>query len=160
VQAITGRQGETFSAIGLPWDVSIGGSKRSSTMTTAMTSSSGEMTPYIGSDGRTVTTLRDSLFSTVPGSPVYLAKASHNTLLLFLVAWQAMIAAMMLPSSLPMIRLFDRLCAGQVHHGVVRAAFLGGHVTVWTVFGAVAFVGDTACTMRSTPSRGCSPGPG
>lgn len=40
---------------------------------------SGEMAPFTGTDGQTITTLRDSLFSTVPGSPAYLAKASHNT---------------------------------------------------------------------------------
>ena len=38
----------------------------------------GEMEPYRGTDGQTVTTLRDSLFSTVPGSPAYVAKASRN----------------------------------------------------------------------------------
>jgi hypothetical protein len=38
-----------------------------------------EMRPYIGSDGSRVTTLRDSIFSTVPGSPAYVAKAhSHR----------------------------------------------------------------------------------
>lgn len=35
-----------------------------------------EMAPYTGSGGG-VTTLRDSLFSTVPGSPAYVSKASH-----------------------------------------------------------------------------------
>lgn len=39
---------------------------------------SGEMEPYRSPDGKSVTTLRDSLFSTVPGSPAYVAKASHN----------------------------------------------------------------------------------
>lgn len=34
-----------------------------------------EMSPYRGADG-TVTTLRDSLFSTVPGSPAWVGKAS------------------------------------------------------------------------------------
>lgn len=34
-----------------------------------------EMEPYRGADG-TITTLRDSLFSTVPGSPAYVSKAS------------------------------------------------------------------------------------
>ena len=38
----------------------------------------GEMEPYRAPDGRTVTTLRDSLFSTVPGSPAYVAKAGIN----------------------------------------------------------------------------------
>ena len=35
-----------------------------------------EMEPYRGGDG-TITTLRDSIFSTVPGSPAYVSKASH-----------------------------------------------------------------------------------
>ncbi|MGH2789265.1 MAG: DUF1326 domain-containing protein [Actinomycetota bacterium] len=38
---------------------------------------SSEMAPYAGATGET-TTLRDSLFSTVPGSPAYVAKASKH----------------------------------------------------------------------------------
>ena len=34
------------------------------------------MGPYTGPDG-TTTTLRDSIFSTVPGSPAYVGKASR-----------------------------------------------------------------------------------
>jgi predicted metal-binding membrane protein len=70
------------------------------------------------------------------GPPLWIA------LLLFLVAWQAMIAAMMLPSSLPLIRLFEAASRNQEHVGRVRGAFLGGYATVWTGFGAVAFLGD------------------
>jgi len=65
-------------------------------------------------------------------------------LLLFLVAWQAMVAAMMLPSSLPLIRLFDAASERQEHAWRVRSAFLGGYAAVWTVFGALAFLGDGA----------------
>ena len=36
-----------------------------------------EMAPFRGGDG-TVTTLRDSIFSTVPGSPAWVGKASHQ----------------------------------------------------------------------------------
>lgn len=36
-----------------------------------------EMEPYHGPDG-TITTLRDSIFSTIPGSPAYVAKAKKN----------------------------------------------------------------------------------
>jgi predicted metal-binding membrane protein len=60
----------------------------------------------------------------------------------FLLAWQAMIGAMMLPSSLPMVRLFTRAAEGQPRPGVVTAAFLAGYALVWTGFGAVAFLGD------------------
>jgi hypothetical protein len=38
---------------------------------------SAEMEPFRGPDG-TITTLRDSLFSTAPGSPAYVARAHHH----------------------------------------------------------------------------------
>jgi len=63
-------------------------------------------------------------------------------LLLFLVAWQAMVAAMMLPSSLPLIRLFEAASGKQERPALVRASFLAGYAAVWTGFGAVAFLGD------------------
>ena len=71
----------------------------------------------------------------------------------FLVAWQVMIAAMMLPSSLPLIRLFNRTAASQPRANLVRAAFLGGYALIWTAFGALAFGGDIivhATVDRST----------
>ena len=63
---------------------------------------------------------------------------------LFLLAWQLMIAAMMLPSSLPMVRLFGRASANQPRPLPAKAAFLGGYALVWTAFGAAAFLGDLA----------------
>lgn len=39
---------------------------------------SAEMEPFRSPDGVTITTLRDSLFSTVPGSPAYVARARHH----------------------------------------------------------------------------------
>lgn len=38
-----------------------------------------EMEPFRSPDGATITTLRDSLFSTVPGSPAYVARAHSHT---------------------------------------------------------------------------------
>src|SRR6058998_3854907 len=74
-------------------------------------------------------------------------------LLLFLFAWQAMVAAMMLPSSLPLIRLFEAASGSQERPGRARAAFLGGYAAVWTGFGAVAFLGDAAVqrTVEAVP---------
>ena len=63
-------------------------------------------------------------------------------LVLFLLAWQVMIAAMMLPSSLPLITLFTRISSAQPNARLAKAAFLYGYVWVWTAFGAIAFVGD------------------
>jgi hypothetical protein len=49
-----------------------------------------EMHPYTGPDG-TTTTLNDSVFSTVPGSPAYVAKADHQKVSLpqFELEWEA-----------------------------------------------------------------------
>ncbi|MGH7754773.1 MAG: DUF2182 domain-containing protein [Vulcanimicrobiaceae bacterium] len=70
------------------------------------------------------------------GLPLWLA------LLLFVLAWQAMIAAMMLPSSLPLIRMFAVTSANQPRRGMAMVAFLGGYGAVWTAFGVAAFGGD------------------
>jgi predicted metal-binding membrane protein len=64
------------------------------------------------------------------------------SLVLFLAAWQAMVAAMMLPSSLPLIRLFARTSANQPRPRQAMASFLGGYALVWTAFGAFAFTAD------------------
>ncbi|MBE1549704.1 putative metal-binding membrane protein [Mycobacterium sp. OAS707] len=60
----------------------------------------------------------------------------------FLLAWQVMIAAMMLPSSLPFFRLFAAVSAAAPHPRATVAAFLAGYLLVWTGFGAFAFVAD------------------
>ena len=73
---------------------------------------------------------------TANGPPLWAA------LLIFLVAWQAMVAAMMLPSALPLIRLFEATSRSQEHVTRVRAVFLAGYAAVWTGFGALAFMGD------------------
>jgi predicted metal-binding membrane protein len=61
---------------------------------------------------------------------------------LFLVAWQLMTAAMMLPSSMPMIRLFWATARSQERPGAAVAAFLAGYALVWTAFGAMALLLD------------------
>jgi predicted metal-binding membrane protein len=63
---------------------------------------------------------------------------------LFLLAWQLMIATMMLPANLPLIRLFGRASANQPRPLSAKAAFLGGYTALWTAFGAAAFLGDLA----------------
>lgn len=63
-------------------------------------------------------------------------------LLLFLLAWQAMIAAMMLPGSLPLIRLFRAASQNAPRPGAAMAAFVGGYAVVWSGFGLVAFLWD------------------
>jgi predicted metal-binding membrane protein len=65
-----------------------------------------------------------------------------GALALFLIAWQAMVAAMMLPSSLPLIRLFAVASRRQPRARTALLSFLGGYALVWTSFGTLAFLGD------------------
>ncbi len=60
----------------------------------------------------------------------------------FLLSWQLMLAAMMLPSSLPLMRLFAKAAAKQPHPRAAMAGFLGGYALIWTAFGALAFAFD------------------
>ena len=62
--------------------------------------------------------------------------------LLFVVAWQLMIAAMMLPSSLPMIRTFRVASSTRPHPERALGALIAGYAAVWSAFGLAAFIGD------------------
>ena len=66
------------------------------------------------------------------------------TLLLFLLGWQVMVAAMMLPSSLPLVRMFAAASVGAPDRRAALAAFLGAYALVWSAFGLLAFTGDAA----------------
>ena len=66
------------------------------------------------------------------------------TLLVFLLAWQVMTGAMMLPTSLPLIWLFARASRRQARPRLALAAFLAAYAAVWTGFALLALAGDTA----------------
>jgi predicted metal-binding membrane protein len=80
-------------------------------------------------------------------------------LVLFVAAWQLMIVAMMLPSTLPMLRLYGGAASRDERPRMARVAFVGGYATVWTVFGALAFVGDATVhqVVDSTPILAAHP---
>jgi predicted metal-binding membrane protein len=67
------------------------------------------------------------------GPPVALAA------LIAVLAWQVMIAAMMLPSSLPLVRMYARASERAPRRGRSMAAFIGGYALVWSAFGLAAF---------------------
>jgi predicted metal-binding membrane protein len=64
--------------------------------------------------------------------------------LIALLAWQVMIGAMMLPSSLPLVRLYARASERAPRRGRSMAAFIGGYALVWSAFGLAAFAFDAA----------------
>lgn len=92
------------------------------------------------------------------GLPLWTALGLH------LAAWLAMIVAMMLPSSLPLVRLFALVSRSQPHRGAVIGSFLGGYAFMWSAFGAVAFLSDQFVHLAvtrppgSTSARGFSQG--
>jgi predicted metal-binding membrane protein len=55
-----------------------------------------------------------------------------------------MVAAMMLPSTVPLVRLFATTSARQPHAGVRLVVFVSGYLAVWTAFGWLALAFDTA----------------
>ena len=65
-----------------------------------------------------------------------------EALLLFLAGWQVMLAAMMVPSSLP---LLPRLLSNGRPRTLSRQvfSFLAGYALIWTGFAVAAFLGDT-----------------
>ena len=60
---------------------------------------------------------------------------------MFLLMWQAMMIAMMLPSTWPMLELYHRVAVsmGLKRPGLALALACGGYFTVWLAFGAVVF---------------------
>ncbi len=58
----------------------------------------------------------------------------------FLLAWQVMTAAMMLPASVPALKKFGATLPGRPGHAL--ASFIVAYGSVWTAFGLAAFLGD------------------
>ena len=63
--------------------------------------------------------------------------------LVFLVGWVLMIVVMMLPSSLPLIDLFLRMIARRKDHIKLVSLLILGYLSMWTVFGLLAYIGDS-----------------
>lgn len=64
------------------------------------------------------------------------------SLALFLAGWQVMVAAMMLPSSVPVLRHFADSIPAEDHRSALLASFLGGYALAWTAFGLAALLAD------------------
>lgn len=60
------------------------------------------------------------------------------SVLLVLGAWLLMTAAMMLPTTIPMVRMFNVVSARAPRPAAVRTAFLIGYLALWLAFAVVA----------------------
>ncbi len=63
---------------------------------------------------------------------------------MFLAGWLVMVVAMMLPASLPTVRVLGSAAAAPCRAPFNVVPFLGSFVAVWLAFGLVAFLGDVA----------------
>lgn len=76
--------------------------------------------------------------SSVLAMPMTAAWSSTQTTLM-VVMWAVMMAAMMLPSAVPMVLAYDRMDRGSVEGpGGSTALFVVGYVVVWSVFAVAA----------------------
>lgn len=61
---------------------------------------------------------------------------------LFIVGWVVMVIAMMLPTSLPLMTMFQALVRQRADRALLVGLLIGGYLASWTVFGAFAYSGD------------------
>ena len=75
------------------------------------------------------------MWMSMPGQSVWGAAG------MFLLMWQAMMIAMMLPSSWPMLELYQRVAVsrGEKRPGLAVAFAGAGYFAAWMAFGAIAF---------------------
>jgi predicted metal-binding membrane protein len=59
-------------------------------------------------------------------------------IVLYCSGWLLMSTAMMLPTALPLIRLFDRMIAGRSDQANLHSLLIAGYLLVWTGFGVIA----------------------
>ena len=64
--------------------------------------------------------------------------------LLYVGGWLLMASAMMLPTALPLLRLFDRLVAGRPDRSLLVALLIAGYLLAWAAFGVAAHLLDAA----------------
>jgi predicted metal-binding membrane protein len=82
--------------------------------------------------------LAASLCSAIPAGNLLLPG------LVYAGGWFLMSAAMMLPTSLPLFRLFDRLTAARPDRTVLISLLVTGYLLAWAAFGVVAHLLDAA----------------
>ena len=70
-------------------------------------------------------------------------RATAGSLVTAFAAWLVMAGAMMLPTVVPLVRLFVPVTARVPRPVATRLAFLGGYLAVWGGFAAVAMLGDS-----------------
>ena len=71
-------------------------------------------------------------------------------LVLFFVAWQVMMIAMMLPTTLPMVQTLVSAVSGQSHTRFKLLVFLAAYAVIWSGFALFVFWGDMGVHRLAT----------
>jgi predicted metal-binding membrane protein len=93
---------------------------------------------YLDHPRWTDTGLAAALCQALPAGDVLLP------VLLYAGGWLLMVAAMMLPTALPLFRLFDRMVQPRPDHAALMTLLVAGYLLVWAGFGIAAHLLDAA----------------
>lgn len=74
------------------------------------------------------------------GSQMGMPGAMSMSLGVFIVTWAVMMVAMMIPSFVPAVRMFDTWARTERQPGGATALFLAGYLLVWSAVGSVAYL--------------------
>ncbi len=69
-------------------------------------------------------------------------RGSGLLMLVFIAGWTLMVVAMMLPTSLPLVMLFQRLIRQREDRLTLVLLLIGGYLSIWMLFGSAIYVGD------------------
>src|SRR5579859_1552487 len=85
------------------------------------------------------------MWMAMPGQALFISG------LVFTAMWLAMMVAMMLPSSMPMLLLYRRAAAfrAEAHLGWATFSVAAGYFVVWTVFGIIAYLAGVGISRSS-----------
>jgi predicted metal-binding membrane protein len=96
---------------------------------------------YVGHGGYLDPVAFAELCRAIPGGE-FIVPAS-----LYAAGWLLMIAAMMLPTTFPLLALFRRIVAGRADAGRLMGLAVAGFIAAWLAFGLVAHAADA--TLRA-----------
>src|SRR6266576_3385880 len=69
-------------------------------------------------------------------------RGGGGLMLVFVAGWLVMLVAMMLPTSLPLVVLFNRMTLSRADRPRLLGLLLLGYLSVWAVFGLFVYLGD------------------
>lgn len=69
-------------------------------------------------------------------------QSSFVFIAVFVASWTLMIVAMMLPSSMPLVHMFQTMVCDRPHHTRLVFLLIAGYLSMWILFGLAAHLGD------------------